>query len=86
MNGENIQVYIRGQTPSISVDKCQRVRVILNQAYMNTDIVTSKVSEINITYQKNGNESKAYMVAEQLITKWNPVKGKFETVIYDKFM
>ncbi len=53
---------------------------------MNTDIVTSKVSEINITYEKGGNEAKSYMVAEQLITKWNPDKKKFETVIYDKFL
>jgi hypothetical protein len=26
------------------------------------------------------------MVGEQLITKWNPTKKTFETVIYDKFM
>lgn len=53
---------------------------------MNTDIVTSKVTEINITYEKDGNQAKSYMVAEQLITKWNEGKKKFETVIYDKFL
>lgn len=53
---------------------------------MNTDIVTSKVTEVNITYEKGGNEAKSYMVAEQLITKWNDGKKKFETVIYDKFL
>lgn len=26
------------------------------------------------------------MVGEQLITKWNPTKNKFETAVYDKFM
>lgn len=30
MNGSDIQVYIKGQTPSISIDKCQKVRVVLN--------------------------------------------------------
>lgn len=55
MNGSDLQIYIRGQTPSISVDKCQKVRVVLNEAFMNTDIVTSKVSEVNITYEKGGN-------------------------------
>lgn len=55
MNGENLQIYVKGQTPSIAVDKCQKVRIVLNEAFMNTDIVTSKVSECNITYEKNGN-------------------------------
>lgn len=30
MNGENIQIYIKNHTPSISVDKCQKVKVVLN--------------------------------------------------------
>lgn len=30
MNGENIQVYIKGASPSLSIDKCQKVRVVLN--------------------------------------------------------
>lgn len=44
MNGSDIQIFIRGQNPSISVDKCQKVKIILNEAFMNTDIVTSKVT------------------------------------------
>ena len=44
MNGQNIQVYVKGQNPSISVDKAQKVRIVLNETHLNTDIVTSKVS------------------------------------------
>jgi adenylyl cyclase-associated protein len=86
MNGEGLEVRIKGHSPSISIDKCQRVRVVLNEDFMNTDIVTSKVSEVNVSFEKNGNEAKDTMIAEQLITKWNPNKRKFETVVYDQFM
>ena len=30
MNGENVKVYVRGHTPSVSIDKCEKVRVVLN--------------------------------------------------------
>lgn len=70
-------MYVKGQTPSISIDKSQKVRVVLNEAFLGTDIVSSKVTECNITYEKNGNEAKSFMIAEQLITKWNNEKKKF---------
>ena len=53
---------------------------------MNCDVLTCKVTEVNVSYEKDGNEAKNFMVAEQLLTKWNPIKNKFETVIYDKFL
>lgn len=31
MNGENIKVYVRGHTPSVSIDKCEKVRVVLSE-------------------------------------------------------
>jgi adenylyl cyclase-associated protein len=86
MNGEGLEIRVTGHSPSVSIDKCQRVRVVLNEDFMNTDIVTAKISEVNVTYEKNGNEAKAAMIPEQLITKWNPAKRKFDTVVYDKFM
>lgn len=42
---------------------------------------------MTVSYEKSdGNESKAFTVGEQLITKWNAKSGKFETAIYDKFL
>ena len=49
--------------------------------------MSSKASQVTVAYEKSdGNESKAFTVGEQLITKWNPTSGKFETAIYDKFL
>ena len=54
---------------------------------MDLDVVSSKVSELHVSYaDANGNEAKDYSVSEQLITKWNPQKKKFETNVYDKFL
>lgn len=54
---------------------------------MDCDIVSSKASQVTVSYEKSdGNESKAFTVGEQLITKWNATSGKFETTIYDKFL
>ena len=87
MNCENVKIYIKGMVPSIAVDKCQKVRIILNEKNLGVDIVSSKVTELQIAYEKmDGNESKDHPVSEQLITKWNPASKKFETHIYDKFL
>jgi hypothetical protein len=49
--------------------------------------VSSKASQVTVAYEKiDGNESKAFTVGEQLITKWNAKSGKFESAIYDKFL
>lgn len=86
MNGENLQIYVKESSPSIAIDKCQKVRVVLNEANMNCEIISSKVTELNLSYDSHGNEAKDQMVSEQLITRWNPQKRKYETTIYDKFL
>lgn len=54
---------------------------------MDCDIVSSKANELNIAYENsNGDESKDYLISDQLITKWNPKSKKFETSVYDKFL
>jgi adenylyl cyclase-associated protein len=30
MNGDNLEIRVKGHSPSVSIDKCQKVRVILN--------------------------------------------------------
>ena len=55
MNCENITIVVRGHSPSVSIDKCEKVRLILNEDNLACDIVTSKVTELSITYiKKNG--------------------------------
>jgi len=87
MNCKNVTVIVREKTPSISVDKTEKAKIILNENYLETDIVSCKASELNIFYESDkGEESKAYLVSDQLITKWNPKSKKFETSVYDTFL
>ena len=55
MNCHNVNLQIKDKSPSVSVDKCSKVRIILNEANLNCDIVSSKATELNITYIKDGN-------------------------------
>ena len=78
MNGSDIIVFIKGNAPSVSVEKCKKVRVLLNEQNLGCDVVTSKVSEFSVSYKKeNGDEAKDFVVSEQLITSWNPAKKNF---------
>lgn len=53
-------------------------KVILNESNLACDIVSSKASQVTVAYEKgDGHESKPFLVGEQLITKWNPIKKVF---------
>ena len=78
VNSNNVTVVVHEKTPSISIDSSKVVKVSLNEANLACDIVSSHASQLTVSYEKqDGNESKVYMVGEQLITKWNATKGKF---------
>lgn len=77
MNCNNVQLIVKGQTPSISVDKTEKATITLNEDNLATDIVSSKTSELNIYYEKDEKTSKGYFVGEQVITTWNPASKKF---------
>lgn len=50
MNSKGLQVVIKEKTPSVSVDKCEKVSLVLNEASVaETDIVSCKASELNVT-------------------------------------
>lgn len=87
MNSKNLTVVIKEKTPSVSVDKCDRVNLLLNEINIETDIVSCRASELNVSFEKsNGEESKPQLISDQLITKWNAHAQKFETKVYDKFL
>jgi hypothetical protein len=87
MNSKNLTVVIKEKTPSVSVDKCDGVNLLLNEINIDTDIVSCRASELNVSFDKsNGEESKPQLISDQLITKWNVKTQKFETKVYDKFL
>ena len=78
MNSKNLTLVVREKTPSISVDKSERVNLLLNDHNIDTDIVSCKASELNVTgLDSKGEESKPHLISDQLITKWNPKTKKF---------
>ena len=79
MNSKNVSVVIKEKTPSISVDKSQKVNLLINESNIdNTDIVSCRAQELNVSIEKShGEETKQHLISDQLITKWNPKSGKF---------
>ena len=69
------------------MDETRGASIILNEHNLESDILSTKASELTVSYEKQvGNESKAFTVASQLLTIWNPQAGKFTTTVYDKFL
>ena len=62
MNSDNIKVQIVEKVPSISVDKSNKVSIILNGDHKECDIVSSKANELSICYTISGDVSKAATV------------------------
>lgn len=84
---KNVKVYVHEKTPSISADASESINVILNEANLDCDIVSSKTSELTVAYRKeDGSESKAVLVSSQLVTKWDADSKQFKTAVYDKFL
>ena len=87
MNCKNVTAVVKEKTPSISVDKCDKVTLVLNENNVDTDIVSCKANELNVSVEKStGEDSKLHLISDQLITKWNAGTKKFETKVYDKFL
>lgn len=88
MNSKSVNLRILGFSPSISIDKSEKIYVVLNGQNKNTDIVSSKVTQLNISYtlNENGDIAKNQTVPEQIKTRWNEEKKKFENVVYDTFL
>ena len=73
INCKNVRVYVHEKAPSISADASEGVAIILNENHLDCDVVSSKTSEMTISYRKaDQSESKAVAVSSQLVTKWDP--------------
>lgn len=44
MNSKGLTVVIKEKTPSVSIDKCDKVNLLLNETNMETDIVSCRAS------------------------------------------
>mmetsp|Transcript_27028 Transcript_27028/g.23931 ORF Transcript_27028/g.23931 Transcript_27028/m.23931 type:complete len:107 (-) Transcript_27028:207-527(-) len=86
VNIKNLTIQITDHTPQITVDKSEGVKVYLGKR-LETDIVSSKVTELNISYlQEDGEFAKETPVTEQFVTRWSDKQGKFVTEPLEMFM
>lgn len=53
MNSKSVNLRILGVSPSVSIDKSEKIYIVLNGQNKNTDILSSKVSQLNISYTIN---------------------------------
>jgi len=87
VNTKTLTIQAKIHAPSVVLDKCERVKVYLAKN-LETDIVSSMVSELNISYlvDDDDNYAKDYPVTEQFLTRFDPKLNRFVTKPQDIFM
>lgn len=86
VNSKNIEIVCLDNAPTINIDKCESVHVVL-PPNMNSDIVSAKTSALNLTYKlADGEYEKDTPIPEQLVTKWDPEKKRFVSKPLDLFI
>jgi len=81
VNCSSLQIQVTGRVPSVAIDKCSGVQVFLSKLSLETEIVTSKSSEMNIVIPK-GDDVVELPVPEQYVTKVKDGKLITETVAH----
>jgi len=81
VNCSSLQIQVTGKVPSVAIDKCSGVQVFLSKSSLETEIVTSKSSEMNIVIPK-GDDVIELPVPEQYVTKVKDGKLLTETVAH----
>jgi len=86
MYSKSIEVWAQEKVSSILVDSCESVRVTLPKD-LNTDVVSSKVTALNVTYLNDAGEyEKDFPVTDQFVTRWDAEKKRFVTKPMDLFL
>jgi len=83
VNCQDVKAQVKGIVPTISIDKVDGINVFINKRTVaETQIVTAKSSEINITLMEEDEtpvENGEFPLPEQYETKWNSKTGAFDT-------
>ncbi|CAG5105109.1 Oidioi.mRNA.OKI2018_I69.chr1.g1842.t2.cds [Oikopleura dioica] len=78
INSQRIQAQVTGKCPIINVDKTDGFQMYLSKESIDCEIITAKVSEINIMIPE-GDDYTEKAVVEQFKTVWDPVKKQMVT-------
>jgi adenylyl cyclase-associated protein len=79
VNCKKVQVQVNEKVPTISVDKCAGVSIFLSNDSLDTAVVSSLSSEMNV-YVPNGDESTELPIPDQFTTTYDKVTKKLKTV------
>jgi len=86
LHSKSVEVFCQESCPSMSVDASESIKVTLSKD-LNTEIISSKVSELNVTRLNDAGEyEKDFPVTEQFSTKWDAEKGTFVTTPMNLFL
>jgi hypothetical protein len=79
-----VTLQVTKYAPSVSVDKCEMVRLVLpDPEQVEVEVLTSSTNELNISHlQDDGDFSKDYPVPVQFVTKYNPSKKEYQTKVF----
>lgn len=82
INCQGIKSQVTGKCPIINVDKTDGFQMYLSKDSIGVEIITAKVSEINIMIP-DGDDYIEKAVVEQFKTMWNPATKQMETTPVD---
>lgn len=88
VNCESVKLQINGKCPIISVDKVDGFQLFLSKDSLDSKLVASKSSEMNINVPSKTDEDDYVesAVPEQFVTTYNVASGKFTTEVNSVFM
>lgn len=84
VNCQSIQVQVLGKVPTVSVDKTDGIQIYLSKDSLETEIVSSKSSEMNVSVPVEGEiDLREFPLPEQLKTVWDPKTKKVVSTILE---
>jgi len=70
VNGTSIEVQITGRAPSVAIDKTSGMQLYLSKDGLDTEIVTSKISEMNVLLPVEGQDDLVELPVPEQYKTW----------------
>jgi adenylyl cyclase-associated protein len=85
VNCQRIKIQIKGTVPSVAIDKTDGCQVFLSKEAMSTQFVTSKSSEMNVSFPGPDGEMLETPIPEQFIHSVIPETGKVSSGVSELY-
>eukprot|EP01080_Neovahlkampfia_damariscottae_P006987 gene6987-11153_t len=81
VNCQSAKIHVNGTIPTIMVDKTDGLNIFLNESTLDTTLITSKSSEMNVSIPIGNDDFKEYPVPEQYVTVYDKANKKLDTQV-----